>query len=228
MRLLPIVGLACAALACSDPREAELTKEIAALEESRTPKASYDVMWREANALGEEVDALGRELEALRPQLAAAQEAATATEAEFAAELARNETLNREIQEGQQRLREAAERQAALEQEITIARGRAATFKDQANVLARELRPEDPDWARRLRIKSVREFLGVVGKTWPGDAVLAEVSGTTLPDDDLEATRVGASLMGRVRDRVAELYGLDETAKENAGTPAVAAEPGAS
>jgi hypothetical protein len=227
MRRIALLALACAAFACSDPREAELTKEIAALEEARTPKTSYDVMWREANAAGEEVDALERELEALRPSLDAAQASAAAVEAEFAVELARNEALNREIQEGQQRLRDAAARQAALEQELTIARGRATTFKDQATVLARELRPDDPDWARRLRIQSVREFLGVVGDTWPGDPVLAEVSRTPLPDDDVEATRVGAGLMGRVRDRVTEIYGLKEAAAQ-AGTPAVAAEPDAS
>ena len=68
----------------------------------------------------------------------------------------RNQALNSDIQAAQDSLRQAVEKQASLEQEVARERARAQTFVDQAGVLSRELRPDDPDWALRLRIRTVR------------------------------------------------------------------------
>jgi hypothetical protein len=222
-----LTGLACAQTGCTDPREAELAQELVSLQESRTAKTSFEAMRREADASGEEVAGLEREIEALRPQLDLAQAAVASAEDAYRAELDRNAALNAAIAEGQGRIRAAAERQGALEQELTIARGRAQTFKDQAAVLVKQLRPDDPEWALRLHMQTLREFLGLVGQTWPRDPVLSQVARDALPGDDIAATVRGAELAGRVRDRVTEIYGLED--KVQAGeTPAVAAEPGRS
>lgn len=225
MRRGALAGLAFCALACSDPREAELAQELVALKEARTPKKSFEAMRADADAGEAEVRELEREVEALRPQLEEAQAAAGAAEAAYRREIERNAVLNDEIQAGQERLREATARQAKLEQEITIARARAQTFKDQAATFAKELRPDDPDWARRLRIRSLREFLVAVGAVWPRDPVLAEAANRPLPPDEEEATRVGAERAARIRDRVSEVYGLSAPGANAAETPAVASEP---
>jgi hypothetical protein len=126
--------------------------------------------------------------------------------------------------EGQARLQQAAARQAELEQRVAIRRARAQTFKDQAAALAKELRPDDPEWARKLRVRSLQEFLLEVGATWPRDPVLAEAAARPLPADDREAMRVGTALAARIRDRVAEVYELGEPSAQGE-VPAVAAGP---
>ena len=172
--------------------------------------------------------ALEAELEALRPQLGEEQAALGAVEAALQREVERNRALNQEIREGQERLKQAAERLAALEQEVAIARARARTFKDQAAALAKELRPEDPEWARRLHIQSLREFLGEVGSAWPGDPVLAEAAQRELPADEAAATKLGSELAARIRDRVAEVYGLADAPEAAEPAPVASAPPDAS
>ncbi len=229
MRRAPVLSLALsAAWACSDPRVPELAQELAALKESRTPRASFERMRSDADDAERGVQALEQELEALSGELDGALAAAASLEAAFQAEVAQNAELNREIQEGQQRLRDATARLAELETQVSIQRARAQTVKDQAASLARELRPDDPEWARRLRIQTLQEFLREVAQSWPRDPVLAPAARQALPADEREATRVGAELAQRIRDRVSEVYGLGENGTANAEAPAVAAEPGES
>jgi chromosome segregation ATPase len=218
------VAFALCAAACSDPREAELAAELVALQESRVARSSFERMRAEVASGEAAVAALEVELEALGPQLGEAEAAVGAIEAALQHEIERNGELNREIRAGQERLKQAAERQATLEQEIAIARARARTFKDQAAAFATELRPEDPQWARRLRIQSLREFLGEVRTAWPRDPVLAEAAQRELPADEDAATRLGAELAARIRDRVAEVYGLGD-GEASAGPEPVAGGP---
>jgi hypothetical protein len=222
--------LAVAVLACSDPREAELVQELAALQGGRVPKASLERMKEEADAAEVEIDALAPELEAVRGETEARQAAVAVLEAAVQREIARNEALNAEIQERQQALQKAAEAQTGLELEIAKQKARAQTFVDQAGVLTRELRPDDPDWAVKLRVRTLGEFLKEVGSAWPRDPVLGEVGRRELPGDPREATRLGAELAARVRERVSEVYGLGEPAGQGAAAEpaAVAAEPPAS
>jgi DNA repair exonuclease SbcCD ATPase subunit len=218
--------LAVTALACSDPREAELAQELAALHEGRLPKASLERMKEEADAAEAETDALAPELDAVRGETEARKEAVAALEAAVQREIARNEALNAEIQERQQALQKEAEAQAALELEIAKQKARAQTFVDQAGVLTRELRPDDPDWAVKLRVRTLAEFLKEVGSAWPRDSVLGELGRRPLPGDAREATRVGAELAAQVRARVREVYGLEEAAGPGPDAePSVAAEP---
>jgi hypothetical protein len=219
-----LAALALGAAGCSDPREAELAQELVALKESRVARSSFERMQAEVAAGDAAVATREGELEALGPQLGEAQAAAAALEAALQHEIDRNGALNQEIRDGQERLRQAAERQAALEQQVAIARARAQTFKDQAAALARELRPEDPEWARQLRIQSLREFLGEVRSTWPRDPVLVEAAGRELPADEVAATRLGSELAARIRERVAEIYGLVD-ASASAAPAAVASPP---
>jgi hypothetical protein len=225
--VLCLLAAGLLAAACRDPREAELVQELAGLQEGRVAKTSFDRMMADADRQERAVAQAEAELEDLRTEIAHARSEAGAAEARMQREVERNARLNEEIRAGQQRLQEEAARQASLEQEIAIARARAQTFKDQAAVLARELRPEDPEWARRLRVRTLREFLGEVQAAWPGDPVLAGAAREPLPADDREAARVGAELAARIRDRVSEVYGLGSDSSE-ARTPAAAAGPDAS
>jgi chromosome segregation ATPase len=224
LRAALLAALALGAAACSDPREAELAQELVALKESRVARSSFERMQKEVAAGESAVAAFEAELETLGPQLGESQAAASALEAALQREIDRNRALNQEIREGQARLQQASERHAALEQEVAIARARTQTFKDQAAALARELRPQDPEWARRLRIQSLREFLGEVRSAWPRDPVLVEAAERELPADEAEATRLGSELAARIRDRVAEVYGLVEPSA-SAAPPAVASPP---
>ena len=221
-------ALALGAAACSDPREAELAQELVTLQQSRVARSSFERMQAEVAAGDAAVAALEEELEALRAQLGEGQAAVGAVEAALQREVERNRALNREIREGQERLKQAAERLAALEQEVAIARARARTFKDQAAALAKELRPEDPEWARRLHIQSLREFLGEVRSAWPGDPVLAEAAQRELPADEAAATKLGSELAARIRDRVAEVYGLADAPEAAEPAPVASAPPDAS
>jgi hypothetical protein len=165
----------------------------------------------------------------VRREIEARRGAAAALEAAMQREIARNQKLNEEIQAAQEALKRAAEKQASLEQEVARQKARAQTFVDQAGVLTRELRPEDPDWAVQLRIRTLEEFLTEVGRAWPRDRVLGDVGRRPLPEDAREATRLGAELAAQVRDRVTEVYGLGESPQGAAAEPpAVAAEPPAS
>jgi hypothetical protein len=209
---------------CTDPREAELAQELVTLQDARTSRLAVEKLVEENAASDAALLELQERIEGLRAAVGETEAMARAAEAAYQREIERNGALNLAIQEGQQRLTEAVAREAALGQEIEIARVRARTFKDQAAVLVKEMRPDDPDWAQELRIRSLKEFLDMVGKTWPRDPVLAEVAKAELPADPREATRIGAERAAQVRDRVSEVYGLaDETG--TAGAPAVAAEP---
>lgn len=224
-----LVALAAAALACGDPREAELVRELAGLQESRVPKASLERMKEEADAGLAEIAALEPELDVVRGEIEARGAATAALEVAMQREIARNATLNEEIAVVQAALQKAQEQQAALELEVSRQKARAQTFVDQADVLTRELRPDDPDWALRLRVRTLGEFLKEVGDAWPRDPVLGEVGRQPLPGDAREATRLGAELAAQVRERVSEVYGLGEAPQGAAGElPAVATEPPAS
>jgi len=209
MRRIAVMLGAIGLLACTDPREGELAQELVALHDTRVAKSSFERMRAEADAAEAEIGAIEPEIEALRAAIGEAQAAVGGAEAAVQREIERNAGLNAEIRASQRRLQEGAARYGELEKEISVARARAQTFKDQASVLARELRPEDPDWARRLRVKTLREFMNEVAAAWPGDPVLAETARSTLPADDAEAMRVGAGLVARIRDRVSEVYGLE-------------------
>jgi hypothetical protein len=228
MKRVALAAAAIALCACSDPREAELAQELVTLQESRTSLLSVQKLAAEVSESEAALAGLRAERDALVAEIAGATAAAEEAEAAYGREIERNGALNQAIQEGQRRLQEATAREAALGQEIEIARARARTFKDQAAVLVRELRTDDPDWAQDLRIKSLREFLGNVGDTWPGDPVLGEMAKTALPADLREATRVGAERAARVRDRVTEVYGLGEETTAAGPRSAAAESPDAS
>jgi hypothetical protein len=220
-----LAATAALAAACTDPRVAELAGELTRLQESRTPRASFERMQAEAGAAEASLAGLEAERDALGSSVEAAGAAVAAAEAALASEVARNGALNGAIQGGQQRLQQLAERQAALEQRIASERGRAQAVRDQAHVLARELRAGDPGWARRLRVQTLGEFLREVGRSWPGDAVLAELARRPLPADDREAALAGAERAAQVRDRVSEVYELGEGGPASAGAALHATEP---
>ena len=224
-RTTVLLGLLCA-LACTDDRPEKLRAEIAELEEQRMPTDVYERMVAEAAESERALVAFEAELEIEAAQLDELRGEATRLDAALAAEVRRNEEIREAIVASQQALRRAAARRVQLQTEIVRHQARARVVADQANVLARELRPDDPDWALTLRLASLREFLGQVEERHPHDADLAALSATELPSDPSAATRVGADVAARVRDHLREVYGLETAhADSDADPPAGDAPP---
>jgi len=104
--------------------------------------------------------------------------------------------------------------------EIAQVQLRAMGVREQAAVLAREIRPGDPLWATERRVKTVREFIAKVARDYPSDPVVAELA---QPDgesvaDPVEAGALAAQKAARLRDRFTRVYNLD-TPEVAAGAP---------
>lgn len=214
---LGVVLLAALVLACGPDVAGELRSEIAALEEARMPLDAFEQMRAEADHAETAAAAAGEEVEALRAGLAGREARVASLEASFQREVARNEMLRAEIEAEQARLVGAGMRRGRLEQEVARHRARARTVADQADVLARELRPSDPPWARELRLRTLRDFLEDVRATYDHDGALAALAAETLPDEPTAAVDRGARVAAQVRDHMTEVYGLE--ASEPDGDP---------
>lgn len=225
MRRAAAIVLACAALACEPDRSAELTKEIAELEKSRVARATLEKAKGETAqaeaTLAEAQRALGESRAGITEQEAWV----AALDASFAAELERNTRLRDRIAELEAEITAATQRRGEREEEVAAARERARAVHDQAAVLARELRPGDPAWARERRIEALRAFQMRLGNEYGHDTGIALVARETLPADPEEAARVGAGLAARASDRLAALYGLETESAREDRTPAIAAAP---
>lgn len=94
--------------------------------------------------------------------------------------------------------------------EITQARARALGVREQAAVLAREIRPGDPAWATGRRVRSVTEFIAKVARNYPDDPVVAELARSDEESaDPVEAGALAAQKAARLRDRFTRVYELD-------------------
>ena len=186
------------ALACSDPREAELVQELAGLQESRVPKASLARMKEEADA-AEARDRGARSVARDRARGDRGARGGGRGPRGGDAAGARAEP-GPERRDPRGAAGAAAGRRGAggRRAEVAKQKARAQTFVDQAGVLTRELRPDDPDWAIALRVRTLGEFLKEVGSAWPRDPVLGEVGRRPLPEDPRggHADRRGARRAG--------------------------------
>ena len=228
-RLGPLVLLAlCAAAACApDPREA-LREEVKQLEAARIERSAVDQARGEADAAEAQLAERRREAEAVAAGLAAREAEAKRLTDEYAAETRRNERLRDEIRAGQERGRAASERGAELAAQVEKARARAAWAREQAQVLARELRPGDPDWATQRRLRALAEFAQRLAAEYSDDPTLASLAASlsASPAAGDGAAR-GAEVAGRIRDHLSAVYALEEapdasaSAAEPAPTPPV-------
>ena len=99
--------------------------------------------------------------------------------------------------------------------EIALARSRAMGVREQAAVLAREIRPGDPAWATERRVRAVKELIAKVAREYPEDPVVADLAQPEDTPDPVEAGALAAQKAAQLRDRFTRVYNLD--------TPEVAA-----
>ena len=195
---------------CANQEADALRAEIAKLHDERVDTAVV------AKAKQEAVDAEAA-IEASRVARGEAQAAFAklealrdATRAAIAAETARNEKLRGMIDAVAQRAQQRAARGQALDAEIARVRERAAFVRDQAAVLAREIRPEDAAWASKRRLDALAEFAERVAKEYADDPTLADLAHAVVRAEqpDADQVRAAAEQAARLRDRFAAVYEL--------------------
>ncbi|HTF36159.1 MAG TPA: hypothetical protein VK714_20955 [Myxococcota bacterium] len=196
---------------CGSDRVAEINAEIQKLSAERVEASVVSAARSEADAAEQRLAETRAALEPLRveaKQLASRKaqlEAAVVHEGELA-EHARADTAA--TQQATAAERAEAEKKDG---EIAQARARAMGVRQQAAVLAREIRPGDPAWATERRVKSVTEFIAKVARDYPDDPVVADLalSGDESVNDPVEAGAIAAQKAARLRDRFTRVYDLD-------------------
>jgi hypothetical protein len=204
-------------MACEPEGLEGLRGEIAKLQEERVEAQAVEKARKAADGAEQELEAQTDLVDQMRER--EAESAATQKELERAgaAETERARALRDEVLAVQQQTVEQARLVAERQQEIDRARERARFVCDQASTLARELRPQDPDWATARRVQSVNEFVTQTAKSYPEDPVLAALATQPVGASPAEpvsipsAGRAAALRAAEVRDRVARVFEIDLT-----------------
>jgi len=210
-----VLLLCLLALGCEPDRVAEVNAETEKLKAERVEASVVSAARSEGDAAEHRLADAKATLDALQKDAARlgdrkkALDAALAHEGELA-ERARTDTASTQ--------QATATEQADTEKkdgEIALARSRAMGVREQAAVLAREIRPGDPAWATERRARAVKEFIAKVAREYPEDPVVADLAQPEDTADPVEAGALAAQKAARLRDRFTRVYNLD--------TPEVAA-----
>jgi len=198
------------AVSCTNEKAESLRAEIEKLRKERVEKGTVEKA-RQESAEAEALLASSRKaLEQARSDLEKQQAELDKARAEMAAEVSRNAELQAQIADTARRAQEQAAQGQELDAKIARAKARAGWVRDQAAVLAREIRPEDPSWATARRLQSLSEFVEKVRAEFPDDPVVAEIArgvgGAADPTPD--RARAAAEKAARLRDRFAAVYEL--------------------
>lgn len=226
----PVVGFFCLGamvlIGCGPDPVAEVEAEIAALEEKRVAVTDVD-------KAREEADAAERAVAVLLEQVVEAEQRELS-------EAARRDALARAVESEQARLQQstpdidalreetaAATRKASqLVVEIAAAREAARRVRDQAAALERQLQPGDPPWATERRLQVLQDLISQARARYASDPVvrrLAEQEGDSIPGGapDL-AVEVGRERAARLRQRITDVFALDDPALSAMDAPAPA------
>ena len=202
---LPLFVAGCANKE-ADALRAEIAKlhdervETAVVEKAKQEAADAEAALEASRVAHTEAQAGLTKLEALRD----------ATRAAIDAETAHNAKLRGEIDAVAQRAQQRAAHGQQLDGEITGARERATYVRDQAAVLAREIRPEDATWASKRRLDALAEFAERVAKEYADDPVLASLADAVVRagQPDADQVRAAAEQAMRLSDRISAVYEL--------------------
>jgi hypothetical protein len=198
------------AVACTNERAESLRAEVEKLKKERVDKTLVEKAKQEAADAEGLLASSRKALEQARSDFEKQQAELEQARAALAAEVSRNAQLQTEIAEATRRAQEQATEGQDLDAKIARAKAGARWVRDQAAVLAREIRPEDPSWATARRLQSLAEFLERVRTAYPDDPVVAEVArglGSAL-DATPDHARAAAEQASRVRDRFTTVYEL--------------------
>jgi chromosome segregation ATPase len=146
-----VVGLV---LGCGPDRAAELRQEIAKLEQDRVPLDALEKATHEADAAEADAAARVREADEARAELAKLEAEAKRTAEAFARQVATNEALRAKIDDTTQHIAAARAQEADLAARVAREQEQAGYLRDQAQTLAQQVRPDDPDWANARRIEN--------------------------------------------------------------------------
>ncbi len=226
-RLAFAAALLAAATACTNERAESLRAEIEKAKKERVEVAVVEKAQQETAQIEAALAASRGALEQARADVAKLESDRDQARAALAAEVTRNQRLQAEIGEVAQRAQERAARGQELEAKIARAQARASWVRDQAAVLAREIRPDDPAWATARRIDTLGEFVARVAQEYPDDPVLAVLARARIQPEKTptpDQARAAAQQAAQLRDRFASVYELPPPAVA-ATAPASDAKP---
>jgi colicin import membrane protein len=207
---LALTAVLLLAAGCPNEKADALRAEIAKLKEERVEASVIEKAKQDAADAAAALAAARTALEDARSELAKREAEREQTRAAIDAETARGAQLRAEIDAVAARAQQRVARGQELDAEIASVRERASWVRDQADVLARELRPDDVAWASKRRLDSLAEFSERVAKEYADDAVAAEIARAAVRSDapTAEQVRAGAAQAAQLRDRFTAVYEL--------------------
>ncbi|HME71555.1 MAG TPA: hypothetical protein VKM54_17040 [Myxococcota bacterium] len=208
--------LLCVFLAgCEPDRVAEINAEIEKLTAERVEASVVSAAHSEAEAAEHRLAETRGALDQLREEAKRLGDRRKELEAAVARESELTERARADTATTQQATAAELAETEKKDGEIGLVRASAMGVREQAAVLAREIRPGDPAWATERRVRSVTEFIAKVARNYPDDPVVAELAQPEQSADPVEAAALAAQKAARLRDRFTRVYNLD--------TPEVAA-----
>jgi chromosome segregation ATPase len=207
--VLPLVALVCAA--CTNERAELLRTELQKLGEERVEIATIEKARQEADAEEASVAALRADLEAARADAVRAEAARDATRQQLDAVVAHDGRLREDIARVAQDAQRVAERGQQLDGRLAVVRARATWVRDQAGVLAREIRASDESWATKRRLAALAEFTEQLAKEYPGDpevVAAAAAAPARAEHPTTEQIEAAAAQAAALRDHFQSVYEL--------------------
>lgn len=204
---------------CANKEADALRTDIAKLEQELVETTVVEKARQEAVDAEAALEASRVALDEARAGFAKLEAERDATRAANDAEVARNAKLRGEIDAVARRAQQRAARGQELDAQIASVRERATFLRDQAAVLAREIRPGDVTWASKRRLDSLAEFAERIAVEYPDDPALADLAHAVVRVEVPVAGQVRAAgeQAARIRDRFTAVYELpspEVTARE--------------
>ena len=195
---------------CANKEADALRAEIAKLKEDRVETTVVEKARQEAVDAESAVEASRVARDEAQAVIAKLEAVRDATRAANDAEIAHNAKVRGQIDAVARRAQQRAARGQELDTQIASVRERATFVRDQAAVLAREIRPEDAAWASKRRLDALAEFAERVAKEYPDDPALADLAHAVVrvEQPDADQVRAAAEQAARLRDRFAAVYEL--------------------
>ena len=207
-------ALAISFAACDSERLDSLQAELEKLSQERVETSAVENARKDADEAERELTGLREQLESARHRQGDVDARRQQLEQSIAREGNAALSVRDEIVAVQQETADEVRRAADLQQEIDQAREHARFVRDQARVLAREIRADDPDWATARRVRSANEFVAQAAREYPDDPVLAALAAqpVKVPQGDAaaiaRAAAATAQRAARVQSRIARIYEL--------------------
>jgi hypothetical protein len=209
MRGASVFLLCVFVVGCEPDHVAEVKGEIEKLKAERVEASVVSQAHSEADAAEKRLAETKATLDQLRKEAVGLGARKKELESALAREAELTEHLRTDTATAQQATAAEQAESEKKDGEIALARSKAMGVREQAAVLAREIRPGDPAWATERRVRAVTEFIAKVAHAYPDDPVVAELAQREDVEDPVEAGALAAQKVARLRDRFTRVYNLD-------------------